>query len=72
MVQCNNMAYNDARFADKSLECTMTEYGDIFDYNQSAIAFEALSLAFMAAYGLLIVWVASHIENPVADSLLST
>jgi|HubBroStandDraft_6_1064221.scaffolds.fasta_scaffold1704407_2 hypothetical protein len=50
----------------------MTEYGDIFDYNQSAVAFEALSLAFMAAYGLLIVWVASHIENPVAGSLQSS
>jgi hypothetical protein len=47
----------------------MTEYGDIFDYNQSAITFEALNLAFMAAYGLLIVWVASHTKDPVAASL---
>jgi hypothetical protein len=47
----------------------MTEYGDIFDYNQSAIAFEALNLAFMAAYVLLIVWVASHTKEPVVGSL---
>ena len=50
----------------------MTEYGDIFDYNQSAIAFEALNLAFMAAYGLLIVWVASHTKDPVVSSLQAT
>jgi hypothetical protein len=50
----------------------MTEYGDIFDYNQSAIAFEALNLGFMAVYGLLIVWVASYTKDPVVGSLQST
>jgi hypothetical protein len=46
----------------------MTEYGDIFDYYQSAFAFEALNLGFMAAYGLLIVWIASHTKRPVVGS----
>jgi hypothetical protein len=50
----------------------MTEYGNIFGYNQGAVAFEALILAFMAAYGLLIVWVASHTKRPVVGSLQST
>ncbi|MGC2125120.1 MAG: hypothetical protein WA652_19910 [Xanthobacteraceae bacterium] len=34
----------------------MTEFGDIFDYQQSAICFECLTLAFMAIYGLAIAW----------------
>jgi hypothetical protein len=50
----------------------MDGYGDIFDYQQSTIVFEALNLAFMAAYGLLIVWVASHTKDPVVESLQST
>lgn len=49
----------------------MTEYGDIFDYYQSTIVFEALTLGFMAAYGLLIVWIASHTTDPVLGSLRS-
>ncbi len=49
----------------------MAEYGDTFDYYQSAVGFEALTLAFMAAYGLLIVWVASHAKDPVLESLRS-
>jgi hypothetical protein len=49
----------------------MTEFGDIFDYQQSTIGYEALSLAFMVAYGLLIVWIASHTKNPVVGSLQS-
>jgi hypothetical protein len=49
----------------------MTEYGDIFDYHQSTMVFEALSLAFMAAYGLLIVWIASHTKDPLLASLRS-
>jgi len=69
MVQCNNTLVPIRR---RSLEYTMTEYGDIFDYNQSAFAFEALNLAFMAAYGLLIVWIASHTKRPVVGSWQST
>jgi len=49
----------------------MAEYGNLFDYYQSAMGFEALTLAFMAAYGLLIVWISSHVKDPVLDSLRS-
>jgi len=49
----------------------MSEYAGIFDYHQTTIVFEALNLAFMAAYGLLIVWVASHSKDPVLESLRS-
>jgi hypothetical protein len=49
----------------------MAEYGDIFNYYESAVGFEALTLAFMAAYGLLIVWVASHARDPVLKTLRS-
>ncbi len=41
----------------------MTEFGDIFDYQQSALCFECLSLAFMAIYGLAIAWI---VTNPKA------
>jgi hypothetical protein len=34
----------------------MTEFGDIFDYQQSAMGFECLTLAFMTIYGLAIAW----------------
>ena len=47
----------------------MAEYGDIFDYQQSTIVFEAMTLAFMAAYGLLIVWIASRANDPLVRSL---
>jgi len=30
----------------------MTEFGDIFDYQQSAMCFECISLAFITIYGL--------------------
>jgi hypothetical protein len=49
----------------------MAEYGEIFDHYQSMIGFEALNLVFFAAYGLLIVWVASHAKDPVLKSLRS-
>jgi hypothetical protein len=34
----------------------MSEFGDIFDYQQSAMCFGCLSFAFMAIYGLAIAW----------------
>jgi hypothetical protein len=53
------------------MERTMAEYGEIFDYYQSAMGFEAMTLAFMAAYGLLIVWISSHAKDPALKSLRS-
>jgi hypothetical protein len=47
----------------------MTEYGDIFNYQQSAIGFEALTLFFMVAYGAVVVWVSAHIADPAVESL---
>jgi hypothetical protein len=37
----------------------MSEYGDIFDYQLSATAFEWLNLGFMAAYGLFVLCLAA-------------
>jgi hypothetical protein len=37
----------------------MTEFGGIFDYQESAIYFEYLTLAFMTIYGLAICWIVS-------------
>jgi hypothetical protein len=34
----------------------MTEFGDIFDYQLSAMGFECLTLAFVTIYGLAIAW----------------
>ena len=34
----------------------MSEFGDIFDYQQSAMGFECLTLAFVTIYGLAIAW----------------
>jgi hypothetical protein len=53
------------------MERTMAEYGEIFDYYQSAMGFEAMTMAFMAAYGLLIVWISSHAKDPALKSLRS-
>ena len=38
----------------------MSEFGDIFDYPLSMMAFEYLNLAFVAAYGLGIVWLVAR------------
>jgi hypothetical protein len=41
----------------------MTEFGAIFDYQQSAMGFECLSIAFIAVYGLAIVWMLTVRKN---------
>jgi hypothetical protein len=41
----------------------MSEYGDIFDYQASAMIFEALTLGFIAAYGLAVVFIAAHSKS---------
>jgi hypothetical protein len=38
----------------------MAEFGDIFDYNLSMMAFEYLNLAFFATFGLGVVWLLAH------------
>jgi hypothetical protein len=37
-------------------EPSMAEFGDIFDYHFSMMAFEYLNLGFFAAYGLGVIW----------------
>jgi hypothetical protein len=41
----------------------MAEYGDIFDYQLSAMVFEALTMGFIAAYGLAIVFIVAYTES---------
>jgi hypothetical protein len=47
----------------------MAEYGDIFDFNQTTMVFEALTLAFVAAYGLALVWITAQSKNRVLSTL---
>jgi hypothetical protein len=42
----------------------MSEYGDIFDYQLSATAFECLNLGFMIAYGLFVLYLAALPAQP--------
>jgi hypothetical protein len=50
----------------------MSVYGGIFDYQQSALGFEALTAFFMVAYGAVILWVSSHSADPAVESLRAT
>jgi hypothetical protein len=45
----------------------MTEFGDIFDYPQSAMCFECISLVFLTIYSLAI---AGMMTYPRAQKLL--
>ncbi len=45
----------------------MPEYGDIFDYQLSMMGFEYLNLAFFAAFGLAVVWIAAHRKSSIVD-----
>ena len=47
----------------------MTEFGDIFDYQESAMCLECLNLGFMAIYGLAIVWIVAVRKNPIFNRL---
>jgi hypothetical protein len=53
MLQCN------IDIVIRYQERDMSEYGDIFDYQLSATAFEWLNLGFMAAYGLFVLCLAA-------------
>lgn len=45
----------------------MTEFGDIFDYQMSAMVFGYISVSFMAAYGLVAILMAARSKaHPVA------
>ena len=52
-----------------NMEHTMPEYGDIFDYRLSMMAFEYLNLAFFAAYGLAVILIAAHAKNRAINPL---
>ena len=49
----------------------MTEYGDIFDFHQTTMVFVGLTIAFMAAYSLALVWIMAQSKNRVLSSLQS-
>ena len=38
----------------------MAEFGDIFDYQVSMMAFEYMNLGFLAAYGLGVIWLVAR------------
>ena len=38
----------------------MSEFGGIFDYELSTMVFEYLNLAFLAAYGLGVIWLVAR------------
>jgi hypothetical protein len=50
----------DVHVSRVNREHAMTEFGDIFDYQQSAMCFECVSLGFMTFYGLGIAWMATY------------
>jgi len=41
----------------------VTELGNIFDYQMSAMVFGYLTIGFIAAYGLVAVWAAGHAKS---------
>jgi hypothetical protein len=47
----------------------MSPLGGIFDYQSSALGFEALSAFFMIAYGAVVMWVSSHSASPAVEAL---
>jgi hypothetical protein len=47
----------------------MLEYGDIFDFQLSAMSFEYLTAGFIVAYGVIVAWMATRPENRALGSL---
>ncbi|HZL38802.1 MAG TPA: hypothetical protein VFC45_00775 [Pseudolabrys sp.] len=43
----------------------MAEFGDIFDYQLSTAVLECLTVGFMAAYALAVVWAVTSVKNRV-------
>ena len=50
-------------------EGDMPEYGDIFDYQLSTMAFSYLTIGFMAAYAFIVIWVTARSTDPVVSTL---
>ena len=46
----------------------MSEYGNIFDYQLSMMGFEYLNLAFFAAYGLAVIWIAALRKSSIINT----
>ncbi|MFZ0721447.1 MAG: hypothetical protein WAM99_11330 [Xanthobacteraceae bacterium] len=46
----------------------MPEFGNIFDYQLSMMGFEYLNLAFFAAYGLAVIWIAGRRKSSIIDA----
>jgi hypothetical protein len=44
-------------------EGIMTEFGNLFDYPQAVSCFECINLAFIAAFGLFVVYTASETKR---------
>ena len=47
----------------------MTEFGDIFDYQLSTMVFGYTSIAFVAAYGLVGIWLTARSKTRTVRTL---
>jgi uncharacterized membrane protein YuzA (DUF378 family) len=47
----------------------MTEFGDIFDYQLCTMVFGYISIAFVAAYGLVGIWLTSRSKTHTVSTL---
>lgn len=47
----------------------MAEFGDIFDYQLSTMVFGYISFAFMAAYGLVGIWLTARSKTHTVGAL---
>ena len=46
----------------------MPEFGAIFDYHESAMAFGYTTVAFMLFYTMIAIWAAAHSEHRIAGA----
>ena len=47
----------------------MTEFGDIFDYQLSTMVFGYISIAFVATYGLVGIWLTARSKTNAVRTL---
>jgi hypothetical protein len=47
----------------------MTEFGDIFDYQLSTMVFGYVSIAFVAAYGFVGIWLTARSKTQTVGTL---
>jgi hypothetical protein len=47
----------------------MNEFGDIFDYQISTMVFSYITIAFMAAYGFVGIWITARPKTQTVGTL---